>query len=396
MDPQFIELSEKAREDGKKFTKKRFIFNEVERLSKGRVFVALVGPRGVGKTVVLKQLMPSASKSFYLPADSLNAADSLFLIAKELGEKGVKLLLIDEIHAVRSFQKELKRIYDSLDIQVVFTSSCSISLFDSAYDLSRRARLVRMAPFSFREYIWFKSGVRLPALSIEAMLDLEKSRNFYSSCIPYEPDFERYLKGANHPFAEGDEDSRELFRNILSAILSRDIFYSGNTTREDQNEMERILSFMGKSPVEDINYSSISRNVGITKYKAESHLSMLEKAFVINRIFPRGSNVLKEPKALFSIPYRLLYRDYPDCIGALREDFFAGAFLSSGFGISYLKTTRGAKTPDFAVGGTVFEIGGKGKGLSQFKGTTYSRKLILTQPGMIDRFRRPLFFAGML
>ena len=49
-----------------------------------------------------------------------------------------------------------------------------------------------------------------------------------------------------------------------------------------------------------------------------------------------------------------------------------------GIPIHYLKTKRGAKTPDYLLGdGTVIEIGGKGKGFSQFKDVKADRQVKL-------------------
>ena len=133
-----------------------------------------------------------------------------------------------------------------------------------------------------------------------------------------------------------------------------------------------MLKFIGKSGVDGINYSSISRNIGITKYKAESYLSLLAQALVLHVVFPKGANVMREPKVLFSPPYRLLYNDYEYCIGGLREDFCVEMLANAGVEFHYLKSTRGSKTPDFLVrdqqGDIVFEVGGKGKGRAQFKG----------------------------
>ena len=66
----------------------------------------------------------------------------------------------------------------------------------------------------------------------------------------------------------------------------------------------------------------------------------------------------------------------------------------------YLKSTRGSKTPDFLVrdkqGNIVFEVGGKGKGRSQFKGIKVKRKIILTHDDRIDGLYRPLHLLGFL
>ena len=164
--------------------------------------------------------------------------------------------------------------------------------------------------------------------------------------------------------------------------------------------MAKMLKFIGKSSVDGINYSSISRNVEITKYKAESYLDLFSQALVLYIVFPKGINVMREPKVLFSPPYRLLYDDYEYCIGGLREDFFAEMLSNAMIEYKYLKSTRGSKTPDCLVrdehGDIVLEVGGKGKGRSQFKGIKVNRKIILAHDDKIDGLYLPLFLLGYL
>ena len=166
------------------------------------------------------------------------------------------------------------------------------------------------------------------------------------------------------------------------------------------SDIEKALKFIGKSSVDGINYSSISRNVGITKYKAESYIRLLEKAFVLNVVFPAGTNVLKEPKVLMYLPLRLLYQEENQALGGMREDFFAEMMRMKGMDFHYLKTKRGAKTPDFLIKqescNIVVEIGGKGKGREQFKGIHLEKKLILSHPSNLEGVKRPLFLLGFI
>lgn len=68
-------------------------------------------------------------------------------------------------------------------------------------------------------------------------------------------------------------------------------------------------------------------------------------------------------------------------VGPLREDFFVETMLVLGHTVHYLKTARGAKTPDYLIpgpeGDIVIEVGGKGKGYQQFKGIDAEKKIIL-------------------
>ncbi len=200
------------------------------------------------------------------------------------------------------------------------------------------------------------------------------------------------------PFALEEPDVLPLLRNISNKIINKDIPSVIPLKTEEPAVIEKVLTFIGKSSVEDINYSTAAKNVGITKYKAEQYIHLLEKAFLLTVVFPSGTNVLKEPKILLFPPYRLLFRGFNDAIGGLREDFFVCSLTMLGLPFSYLKSTRGAKTPDYSVrtgtGDLIVEIGGKGKGREQFKGIDMEKSLILTHPSSMDGIKRPLFMMG--
>ena len=121
---------------------------------------------------------------------------------------------------------------------------------------------------------------------------------------------------------------------------------------------------------------------------------------ISNIVFPKGTNVLKEPKIVMNLPYRLLYKGYDDAIGGLREDFFDECMKMSGNKINYLKTKKGKKTPDYLIddNGTnyIVEVGGKGKGVQQFKGIDMKKSIIFADADRFDGIKRPLFLAGFL
>ena len=100
-----------------------------------------------------------------------------------------------------------------------------------------------------------------------------------------------------------------------------------------------------------------------------------------------------------SLPYRLLYQGFEQSVGGLREDFFAQTCKMSSKNIAYLKSTVGAKTPDYVLSGEnlVFEIGGRGKGRSQFKGFKAERKILLIDSYDINTpDKKPLFALGLV
>jgi len=390
-----LELDQLARQEGKKYNRQRLLYRTLQN-SHGKHFTGIIGPRGAGKTVLLKQLLIERKDTFYISVDTITSED-LFQIAKHLKQVlKIELLLLDEIHFQKDYDAQLKKIYDSLGLKIIFTSSVALAIAQSAYDLSRRVHILKLPLFSFREYIYFNNDVLVQTLTMQDIIE----QNWTGDHLRHGYLFDEYLRGGILPFALDEPDPIPLLGNILKKIISRDIPSIMPLLVEELPIIEKMLKFIGKSTVDGINYSSISRNVGITKYKAESYLNILTQALVTHVIFPKGAGVMREPKVLLCPPYRLLYNEYDYVIGGLREDFFAEMLAGASIEFHYLKSTRGSKTPDFLVrdkqGDIVLEVGGKGKGRSQFKGIKVDRKIILSHGDEIDDIRRPLFLLGYL
>ncbi len=386
-----LSLDRQAVERVNKFPHRRFIVRTADELP-GRPFVAVIGPRGVGKTVFLRQLRKKYEKGMYISADTLPLDSSLKDTIRFFAEQyGIEQFFVDEIHFIPNYAAELKELYDFTPYRIWFSSSVALSLHSSSWDLSRRVRIIKMLPFTFREYLFFRYAIDVPKLNIEDAL----FRPVDPVYLRQEAYFHEYLNGGLYPFLLEPGAALEQFKNIIAKIVNDDIPNADKkTSTEDILVIKKMLQFLGKAPVDGINYSSVSKNLGITKYKAEKFLGVLENSFLIKRVFPKGTNVLKEPKVLMELPYRLLYRPYTECIGELREDFFAEAMEQHGIDFTYAKTTRGKKTPDYVINferkTVVVEIGGKGKGRSQFKDFEYDNKIVLYQNvGESDTHRRP-------
>ena len=68
----------------------------------------------------------------------------------------------------------------------------------------------------------------------------------------------------------------EFLGNNLEKIIYKDIPSVSKITMDEIHLIEKTVKFIGKSPVDGINCSSVAGNLGITKYKAESYLKLLE------------------------------------------------------------------------------------------------------------------------
>lgn len=394
MSHKLFGLDKIAKRDAVKYPKKRFVYEKLNKW-RGKEFVSLIGPRGVGKTVLLRQLSANTKNSFYLSMDTFEEK-SLFDFVKFLSEKyGIESFLMDEIHFYKNYDADLKKIFDFLNVRVLFTSSVSLSLYESAYDLSRRVQSFDVYPFSFREYVYFKEDIKLPALSLSDILAGKWSDNHLKKGYL----FEEYIKGGLYPFSLESADTLKIMRNVLKKIVSKDIPVFANLKMEEIDFIDKTFKFTAISHVEDVNYSTIAKNIGITKHKSRQYVDLLDKSFVFNAVMPHGTNVLKEPKVLIAPPYRMVYKEYGETLGALREDFAVQCLKMRGHDVLYLKSPRGEKTPDFFIREKeeklVIEVGGKGKGRTQFKDFKGYKKLVLSGGGNSrGELKRHLFLLG--
>jgi predicted AAA+ superfamily ATPase len=290
----------------------------------------------------------------------------------------IETFFVDEIHFLRGYTAHLKELSDFYRVKIWFTSSSALSLYTSAWDLSRRVVVSPLLPFSFREFLAFRGQPLMPSLPLEQVLTAPIDSEYLRSAFR----FRDYLSGGLYPFTLEPGAQVEQFRSVLKKIIASDIpMCEPRLALDELADIERLMGFVCRSRIDGINYSSLSANLGITKYKAERYVDLLERSFLLRRALPAGTNVLREPKVFVELPYRLLYRSYEESVGELREDFFALAMSQHGASFQYAKSTRGAKTPDFLMTvdehPVVIEVGGRTKGRSQFKGVDYEKKVVL-------------------
>ncbi len=393
---RLLELHDLAKQESRKYDRKRFLFPQLTR-DTGKHFTGIVGARGTGKTVLLRQHALEHDDAFYLSADTLDQDDDAWELIRKLNQHyKFRTFLLDEVHFLPDTTALLKRLYDFIDVRILFSSSVALAMQASAHDLSRRVRLMNLHGFSFREYLDFTQGISLPPLKLEQitegqwMPDHLRAGRF----------FDDYLKGGILPFSLEEPEPFDFLESILDKVITGDLPSVVRLVVDELETIRRLLRFVGRSAVDGINYSSLSKNLGITKYKAQQYVDCLEKAFLLHQVFPAGTNVLREPKVLMTPPNRLLYRDFEDAKGGLREDYFVEAMKQAGIRFQYLKSTRGAKTPDYLIKDAptklAVEIGGPSKGRQQFKGVHIDRKIVFAHGPLPEKGRLPLFLLGYL
>lgn len=345
---------------------KRYFF---DRLHFDRL-TGIIGARGVGKTTFLLQYIRQhplpMSQKLYLSADSVTLA-SLFDVAKAFQKEGGKLLIIDEIHKFAGFEKELKKIYDFLELDVIFSGSSALKIDNSKADLSRRAVVYEVEGLSFREFLELKTGQTLPAYTLEEILGDHIDIAYTLQDRVDTGLFREYLMHGYYPFYFDKRMHYKLKLNeTINTVIEVDIPSIFNIEYQNIRILKKLIGYLcASSPfVPNITTLLQKMNLGSDYRSLYRYLEYLHKAKIITLIRPaaKGDTVFVKPEKIYLNNTNLYYSYCQGSqIGTVREIFFQSMVK-----VDHTLTLH--SKGDFTVDGRyVFEIGGKKKSYRQIK-----------------------------
>jgi predicted AAA+ superfamily ATPase len=383
--------SEEEKEKALQYTKKRYLYEKIKNIPKG-YFTGIYGLRGIGKTILLLQLANETKNSLYFSADaSYLKLDDLYEITNFALSKGYKNIFIDEINYKRNWQQDLKTIYDEGEVRIFFSGSAALEIKKGA-DLSRRALIFLLKPLSFREYLLIKKGAEnLFPISASELFDEDKRKTKITETSKFNSYLHEYFKKGGLLYPSDDtENYYQALENTLAKIIHSDLEYLRAIDTRLENAIYKILEWIAMSPVGEVNYSSLSSKIEITKPTLIRIIDDLVKIGLIRRVFSCGKgSVRKEPKLFLAFPFReflnSLFIKKSD-LGTLREEFFVNHLDK----ICYVKGKRGEKMPDYKIEGKIIEIGGAGKGFYQ------NPDFVMRESVTFEEKVIPLYLAGFL
>lgn len=333
--------------------------------------IGIIGPRGCGKTTFLLQYLKehplTFEKKLYFSADHVEVAEySLYGIAKEFAKQGGKLLVIDEIHKYENFEKELKSIYDSLDLQVIFSGSSALRVANSKADLSRRAVLHTINGMSFREFCELETGKKFPSYTLEELLKnhVTLALSLNQELKPYEF-WHKYLEYGYYPFYKENLATYSLkLSEVVNLVIETDLPYVFNIEPKNIFKLKKLVSMLCSSKPYELNISKLAAKIEINRNTLYGYLNYLEAGSIIKTVKSKakGDGILTKPEKLYLHNTNLSF-SYCDAreTGSLREQFFANQ-------VGFKYTLHYPAQGDFIVNDTyTFEIGGTSKNFEQIK-----------------------------
>lgn len=310
--------------ENKRSNFKRGDFYFIQKQLANKQITSVIGPRRVGKTIVIHQLIEDllqnrkvdSKRIFYLSVDELELKkgqvelkDILEVYSKYIAKKAIDSLeethyfFLDEIQEMEDWEKILKNWYD-LGYKIKFVISGSSSIWISRgteESLLGRIKTSVMMPLKFSEILRYRNILperytydrkALRDAFIEAIekkewkILFEVLDIFMGHILPkkntIEIELNRYLTVGGYPeFLEVKEYSAisEEIRNKIKLVLYKDIVKYFKI--RNPSVLEDLLKMLSKSSGAYFNLADTAKILDIQRPTLKNYISYLTKAYLM-------------------------------------------------------------------------------------------------------------------
>lgn len=246
----------------------------------------LYGPRQVGKTTLLRQLIPSLeARTLFVNADEqryTNVLSSRDLTKLRGLVSGYDLLVIDEAQRVRDIGINLKLLYDTFpELQILVTGSSSLDLADRLREpLTGRTRTYQMFPVSVAEW---KNHFETNEFETKQELESWLRFGFYPEVLLY----------------ENFNEKRQHLSELSQAYLYKDILMLANVRYPEK--LRQLLKLLAFQIGQLVSIHELAVKLQINRETVIHYLDLLEKSFVIFRLSGFRRNLRKEVTSMNKI-----------------------------------------------------------------------------------------------
>lgn len=256
---------------------KRTLQNIIAQKLFKRKAIILIGPRQVGKTTLLHEIIkPYINETIWLTGDDQNDSERLsnatLPILKSLSSSK-KILVIDEAQRIKNIGLTIKILVDHIpEIQVIATGSSSLELANSVNEpLTGRKFEFQLFPFSFDE--------------------LSQHYNLFYEMGSLE---NRLIYGSYPEIVLAPEDARERLSLLSDSYLYRDLLAYDQIKKPSL--LKTLLKALALQMGNEVSYNELSKVVGADKQTIENYIDLLEKVFIVYRLTAYSGNVRNELK----------------------------------------------------------------------------------------------------
>jgi predicted AAA+ superfamily ATPase len=265
--------------------------------------VVLMGPRRVGKTVMLYHLIQDLIENGINPQKIIFITienpiynnillEQLFLYAKEatsLKDKDGWYIIFDEIQYYKNWEVELKSLVDSYRNNKFIVSGSAAAALKFASDESGAGRFTDflLPPLTFHEYITMKNLEHIIKPTEINWRNVQTT--FYTSIniVELNKHFIKYINFGGYPeviFSEKIQENpgRYIRQDIVDKVLLRDLpsLYGISDTRE----LNSLFTTIAYNTGEEFSLETLSRESQVNKNTLKKYIEYLEAAFLIKKV----------------------------------------------------------------------------------------------------------------
>ena len=374
----------------------------METISWEKQLVAIRGSRGVGKTTLMRQYVKqkygvNAGEALYCVMDSMYFTNHALLdLADRFHQMGGKHLFLDEVHRYPTWSREIKEIVDLYpDLKITFTGSSLIQILNADADLSRRVLSYTMKGLSFREFLQFYKGIRLPKYSLDDVLShYDDICNEVNKLCRPQSLFEEYLRVGYFPFFDGNEEEYySRIENVIDFVVEQELPLFCGIEPSNTRKIKAMIQYLADSHPFELNIAKLSARLELNKHTVLSYINSLGRAELLQLLYYDSKTItrLQKPDKIYLHNPNMFYAlGYGDKTGTIRECFFVNQ-ISVNHTVEY-----GKSQGDFLIDGKItVEVGGKDKTFEQVANLPNSYILADRMEFAVGK-KLPLWLAGMV
>lgn len=298
----------------------------------------LRGPRRVGKTVLLRQIIESLlaegvspNRLLYVSFDELptleGIAEPVLAIARwhedqvlkssfniAAREGHIAFLFFDEVQNLEAWAPQMKSLVDNSTVRAFVTGSSSLRIEEGRDSLAGRITTMDLGPLLLREIAELRYGERIQPVWAENGADVLTRREFWLEAIERgrreqglrRKAFAAFSERGAYPIAHGKsaapwpEVATHLNETVIRRAIQHDLRLGERGRKRDEKLLEEVFRlccrYAGQTPGQSVFVPEINQALGggINWNRILNYMRFLDRTLLIRLIPPMESRLAKK------------------------------------------------------------------------------------------------------